>query len=752
MSDPIFIDTSDVGFWGQLFMLLAYGYILFVSANVIGDGSDILMEFYGAGVVGGLVIPILGAVPDGMMILMSGMGGGSKAEIQEELSIGIGTLAGSTIMLLTAPLAIGIWVNRRVANPETGKADKEWQVREITTKDGKSKKKAMLVAKKPTKFSWSDCATALPDAPTKSIIMMAVSLTLLVIQIPATIFNLVNPGGDEAMEESIFALIGMIIAAALFFWYSWYCVATEAGQSAANLKKDFTDYKEWLNSRELMQNMDKMGGSAAAVFRSLDEDNDQGLDEKEMMLGLQKLGYKNITKKQAKWFFNIMDNDGNGRISQDEFEDFVSSYMGNGKQHFLDNNHPGTPNDVAIKRFENFWNDREARDLRLELDKNSRHQMLCWISEHHHSGWISYTTEIELEHASDIKQLCIEKIQKDAEGNDISPLRTNFRVLKYPQFGKWCNSSDWLIYRARTHQGARLTFDYVWDQVFEKKSDEPMSWTEFERACSRIRLGDARPALRRQFVEHSTKFRNSDGSPGKTVITKAGFKELLEDLVVDPKKPTKRPRSSRYPSTGRRTVNSSYQNDDDDDKKEEEEDNSDDDVEEDEGLPEFMENWTAGQQKAYALFLLVMGTIVVSVFSDPMVDVLNDFGHTIGVNPFYVSFIVTPLASNACEVLSGIRAAAKKTNKSMSVCVNALYGAATMNSTFCLSIFLGLVYFRGLSWDYTAEVAAILLVIFSVGIIGLKDTHTVKDALIILLLFPLSIVFIWFLENILMIR
>ena len=49
------------------------------------------------GIIGGILIPILGAVPDGMMILMSGMGPGTREEIQQELNVGVGTLAGSTI-------------------------------------------------------------------------------------------------------------------------------------------------------------------------------------------------------------------------------------------------------------------------------------------------------------------------------------------------------------------------------------------------------------------------------------------------------------------------------------------------------------------------------------------------------------------------------------------------------------------------------------------------------------------------------
>ena len=52
-----------------------------------------------AGLVGGVVLPLLGAVPDGAIILFSGLGDYETA--QETLSVGVGALAGSTIMLLT---------------------------------------------------------------------------------------------------------------------------------------------------------------------------------------------------------------------------------------------------------------------------------------------------------------------------------------------------------------------------------------------------------------------------------------------------------------------------------------------------------------------------------------------------------------------------------------------------------------------------------------------------------------------------
>jgi len=51
------------------------------------------------------------------------------------------------------------------------------------------------------------------------------------------------------------------------------------------------------------------------------------------------------------------------------------------------------------------------------------------------------------------------------------------------------------------------------------------------------------------------------------------------------------------------------------------------------------------------------------LFALGRVDVINAFGNTSGIGPFYVSFIITPMASNASEVLSAILFAGKKTKK-----------------------------------------------------------------------------------------
>merc|ERR550532_1132042 len=115
-----------------------------------------------------------------------------------------------------------------------------------------------------------------------------------------------------------------------------------------------------------------------------------------------------------------------------------------------------------------------------------------------------------------------------------------------------------------------------------------------------------------------------------------------------------------------------------------------------------------------------VGTIAVLIFSDPMVDVLSEWGKRLGVSPFYISFIVAPFASNASELLSAYTYAAKKSSKSITTALSTLVGAACMNNTFCLAIFLALVYFKDLAWEFTAETIAIVVIQWVIGALTIK--------------------------------
>ena len=103
----LFVDVSTLGqdfggFIQLIILMIGYAYVLYSGSNLISDGSELLLLVPSlAGIVGSIVLPVLGAVPDGAIVLFSGLG----PDAQNQLSVGVGALAGSTIMLLTGAVS-----------------------------------------------------------------------------------------------------------------------------------------------------------------------------------------------------------------------------------------------------------------------------------------------------------------------------------------------------------------------------------------------------------------------------------------------------------------------------------------------------------------------------------------------------------------------------------------------------------------------------------------------------------------------
>ncbi|KAJ4975951.1 hypothetical protein NE237_001057 [Protea cynaroides] len=85
---------------GNIFLIIVYGFLMYQSAKLLSNGSELLLEILGPGIIGGLFLPVLGALPDALLVLVSGLSG-SKETAQSQVLVGIGLLAGSTVMLLT---------------------------------------------------------------------------------------------------------------------------------------------------------------------------------------------------------------------------------------------------------------------------------------------------------------------------------------------------------------------------------------------------------------------------------------------------------------------------------------------------------------------------------------------------------------------------------------------------------------------------------------------------------------------------
>jgi len=179
----------------------------------------------------------------------------------------------------------------------------------------------------------------------------------------------------------------------------------------------------------------------------------------------------------------------------------------------------------------------------------------------------------------------------------------------------------------------------------------------------------------------------------------------------------------------------------------------DDGGDEEAEMPEDLTHLTPAQQRLRLMlrscWMMGLGTALVLVFSDPMVDILSDWGRRLGISPFYISFILAPFASNASELLSAYNYAVKKSSKTMTTALSTLIGAACMNNTFCLAIFLALVYFKDLAWQFTAETLAIVLIQWVIGGMTIMSrVQTLPQGFITLLCYPGCLFVVWFFENI----
>jgi Ca2+/Na+ antiporter len=178
----------------------------------------------------------------------------------------------------------------------------------------------------------------------------------------------------------------------------------------------------------------------------------------------------------------------------------------------------------------------------------------------------------------------------------------------------------------------------------------------------------------------------------------------------------------------------------------------DEEGEEAEDIPEDLADLSVEEQqsriKKRSLYMMSLGTVLVIAFSDPMVDLLGEIGERVGIPAFYISFLLAPLASNSSELVAAYNYAQKRTAKSIVTSLAQLEGAAIMNNTFCLGIFLALVYFKGLAWEFSAETISIASIQLMLGVmVLLKKKQRLVDAFIVLSFYPVSLGIVWLLEN-----
>jgi len=545
---------EDCNWLGQLFIMCCYGYILFKAAVLIGDGSEKLLLIYGPGIIGGLLIPVLGAIPDGAIVLVSGLG----SDAQCQVSTGVGTLAGSTIMLLTIPWAGSLFLGARDRGEDGTAASKP---------NGRPKYEDGFQL-------FSSCVTTYDNTVMGAKLMMLTSLTYLIVLIPAIIYMSASSNEQKRMEHYP-ALAGLIVCSLAFIGYSIFQLVDSSAGTLQEMEQTRLKFLAWQQS--VGTRIATTDNAIKMAFKKFDTDGNGTIDRTELQAGFAALGLE-LNRAQV---VKIMD----------EFQD---------------------PDD-------------DDKDTLNESEFNAA-----------------------------IKEWS----QKILLGQGNVEATVDALVPPTPQ------NSD------------------PQSMDFEEKKQEPNAST---------------PLIQEDGTGTGT---------GTNDTEKTDRERQMEDLWKE--------------------LNMEVEMDEDED--------------------HFLE-LTDSQLICHALVELAIGTLLVIIFSDPMVDTIDEFSDTINVSSFYVSFIVTPLASNASEIYSSLLFAKKKTKEGISMGFSALYGAACMNNTFVLGIFCVLVYVQDLEWVFVAETLVILFTIFVVGLNGLRPTVTVWQGIPVILLFPLSILLVAVLET-----
>ncbi|XP_011083284.1 uncharacterized protein LOC105165819 [Sesamum indicum] len=149
-----------------------------------------------------------------------------------------------------------------------------------------------------------------------------------------------------------------------------------------------------------------------------------------------------------------------------------------------------------------------------------------------------------------------------------------------------------------------------------------------------------------------------------------------------------------------------------------------------------------------AITLLVLGIIMLGVLAEPLIQSVHDFSKAARIPSFYVAFIFVPLATTARLAVSAINEARRKKLHTTSLTLSEIYGTVFMNNILGLAVLLSLIYFRGLSWNFSAEVLMVLLVSAIIGFLASFNTvFPVWTSILAYMLYPLSLILVYILGD-----
>ncbi|KAL6570642.1 hypothetical protein OROGR_000192 [Orobanche gracilis] len=151
---------------------------------------------------------------------------------------------------------------------------------------------------------------------------------------------------------------------------------------------------------------------------------------------------------------------------------------------------------------------------------------------------------------------------------------------------------------------------------------------------------------------------------------------------------------------------------------------------------------------AKAIGLIVLGLVMLGILAEPLIQSVRKFSADASVPSFYVAFVFVPLATNSRITVSAINESRRKKLQITSLTMSEIYGTVFMNNILGLAVLVSLIYFRNLSWTFSAEVLIVLIVSAIVGSFASFNTvYPVWTSILAYFLYPLSLMLVYILGD-----
>ncbi|KAI3509800.1 hypothetical protein L1887_25323 [Cichorium endivia] len=287
--------------FGNLILLLIYNYFMKFAVSFLTSGSELLLHSLGTGVVGGVLVPIFGAAPQAIIILASGVFGSVKVA-QDQVYIGMGLLAGSTVFLITL-----IWGDCLL----NGKCD----IVNSVAVDNQDTKPFDMIGSGVSTDIWTSYA---------AMIMTVSVVPLIVLQLPYII--------PSTFGRNLSVLIGLVLSVSLLVAYCVYQVIQPKWQKRRLV---FTKHKHVrarilmeLSSRSVGGLLDVQDGPNLAVmsklFDSIDVNGNKRLSQSELRALVVGLQLNDIKMNEDDAIDEVMKEFDTSNNNEIEFEEFAA--------------------------------------------------------------------------------------------------------------------------------------------------------------------------------------------------------------------------------------------------------------------------------------------------------------------------------------------------------------------------------------------------------------------------------------------